>query len=160
MLVKGITGNSRDCRNWELSVFCKDRRKHGNTHVLHLNGKRMDTFLYKRTLPCPARFPSTSSTSISIPTFSHDDVIKWKHFSRYWPFVWGIHRSPMNSPDKSRWRGALMFSSIWTNGWVNNRDVGDLRRHRAHYDVIVIPMASLFHTVSIPSSIDSNFTFP
>ena len=23
---------------------------------------------------------------------AHDDVIKWKHFPRYWPFVWGIHR--------------------------------------------------------------------
>ena len=23
---------------------------------------------------------------------SHDDVIKWKHFPHYWPFVWGIHR--------------------------------------------------------------------
>ena len=23
----------------------------------------------------------------------HDDVIKWKHFSRNWPFVRGIHRS-------------------------------------------------------------------
>ena len=22
----------------------------------------------------------------------HNDVIKWKHFSRYWPFVRGIHR--------------------------------------------------------------------
>ena len=22
----------------------------------------------------------------------HDDVIKWKHFPRYWPFVWGIQR--------------------------------------------------------------------
>ena len=28
----------------------------------------------------------------------HDDVIKWKHFPRYWPFVRGIHRSPVNSP--------------------------------------------------------------
>ena len=27
----------------------------------------------------------------------HDDVIKWKHFPRYWPFVWGIHQSPVNS---------------------------------------------------------------
>ena len=26
----------------------------------------------------------------------------------------------------------------WTNGWVNNRDAGDLRRHRAHYDVTVM----------------------
>ena len=24
------------------------------------------------------------------------------------------------------------------NGWVNNRETGDLRRHRAHYDVIVM----------------------
>ena len=23
----------------------------------------------------------------------HDDVIKWNHFPRYWPFVRGIHRS-------------------------------------------------------------------
>ena len=40
---------------------------------------------------------------------THDDVIKWKHFSRYWPFVRGIHRSPVNSPHKVQWRGALMF---------------------------------------------------
>ena len=30
--------------------------------------------------------------------FHHDDVIKWKHFPHYWPFVQGIHRSPVNSP--------------------------------------------------------------
>ena len=28
--------------------------------------------------------------------------------------------------------------SAWINGWVNNREACDLRRHRAHYDVIVI----------------------
>ena len=44
---------------------------------------------------------------------NHDDVIKWKHFPRYWPFVWGIHRSPVNSPYKGLWRGALMvFLSV------------------------------------------------
>ena len=70
----------------------------------------------------------------------HDDVIKWKHFPRYWPFVWGIHRSTVNSPHKGQWRGALMFSLIyvWINGWVNNCEAGDLRRYRAHYDVTVI----------------------
>ena len=41
----------------------------------------------------------------------HDDVITWRHFSRYWPFVRGIHRSPVNSPHEGQWRGALMFSS-------------------------------------------------
>ena len=71
---------------------------------------------------------------------NHDDVIKWRHFPRYWPFVRGIHRSPVTSPHKGQWRGALMFSLIcaWMNDWVNNRDAGDLRRHRAHYDVTVI----------------------
>ena len=69
----------------------------------------------------------------------HGDVIKWKHFPRYWPFVRGIHRSPVNSPHKCQWRGALMFALVcaWINGWVNNREAGDLRRHRAHYDVTV-----------------------
>ena len=42
----------------------------------------------------------------------HDDVIKWKHFPCHWPFVRGIHLSPVNSPHKSQWRGALMFSLI------------------------------------------------
>ena len=70
----------------------------------------------------------------------HDDVIKWKHFPRYWPFLRGIHRSPVNSPHKGQWRGALMFSLIcvWINGWVNNGEAGDLRRYRAHYDVTVM----------------------
>ena len=71
---------------------------------------------------------------------NHDDVIKWKHFPRYRPLVRGIHRSPVNSPHKGRWRGALMFSLFcaWINGWVNNLEAGDLRRHSAHYDVIVM----------------------
>ena len=70
----------------------------------------------------------------------HHAVIKWKHFPRYWPFVWGIHRSPVNSPRKGQWRGALMFSLIyaWMNGWVRNREAGDLIRHRALYDVTVM----------------------
>ena len=48
--------------------------------------------------------------------------------------------SPVNSPHKGQWRGALMFSLIcvWINDWVNNREAGDLRRYRAHHDVIVM----------------------
>ena len=70
----------------------------------------------------------------------HDDVIKWKHFPRNWPFVREIHRSPVNFPHKGQWRGALMFSLIyaWINDWVNNREAGDLRRQHGHYDVIVM----------------------
>ena len=70
----------------------------------------------------------------------HDNVIKWKLLPCYWPFVRGIHRSLMNCPHKGQWRGYLMFPLICarTNGWVNNRDVGDLGRHSAHYDIIVM----------------------
>ena len=46
-----------------------------------------------------------------------------------------------------RWipHGALMASLIWSriNGWVNNREAGDLRRHCAHYDVTVISINQL-----------------
>ena len=72
--------------------------------------------------------------------YIQDDVIKWKHFPRYWPLVRGIHRSPVNSPHKGQWRGALIFSLIcvWINGWVNNGEAGDFRRYRAHYDVTII----------------------
>ena len=68
------------------------------------------------------------------------DVIKWKYFPSYWPFVWGIYRSPVNSPHRGQWRGALMFSLIcaWMNDWANNRMTGELRRHRGHYDVTVM----------------------
>ena len=47
---------------------------------------------------------------------------------------------PVNSPHKGQWRGALMFFLIcaWINDWVNNREAGDLRRHRGHYDVSVM----------------------
>ena len=45
----------------------------------------------------------------------------------------------MYSPHKGQWGGALMFSlSALTNGWANNRDAGDLRRHCPHYDVTVM----------------------
>ena len=70
----------------------------------------------------------------------HDDVIKWKHFPHYWPFVRGIPRSPVNSPHKGQWRGALMFTLIWAriNGWINNREAGNVRHYRGHYDVTVM----------------------
>ena len=51
-----------------------------------------------------------------------------------------IHRSPMDSPHKGQWRGALLLSliSAWTNGRANYQRDGDLRRHRAHYDSTVM----------------------
>ena len=76
---------------------------------------------------------------ITTDTPLHDDVINWKHFPRYWPFVRGIHRSPVNSPHKAS--DAELWCLLWLApeyGWVNSREADDLRRHRAHYDVIVM----------------------
>ena len=85
------------------------------------------------------------SGTISKILIEHDDVIKWKHFPRNWPFVRGVHRSPLNFHHKGQRRGALLLSLIgaWINGWVNNRDAGDLRRHRAHYNVTVMNISNI-----------------
>ena len=63
-------------------------------------------------------------------------------------FTWWRHQietfstlgSRGDSPHKSQWREALMFSMIsaYTTCWANNRDAGGLRRHRAHYDLTVM----------------------
>ena len=91
----------------------------------------------------------TSVTTDNWLTPNHDDVIKWKHFPLYWPFVRGFHRSPANSPHKGQWRGALMFTLICAriDGWVNNREAGDLRRYLPHYDVIVMTQTLSFMNV-------------
>ena len=83
--------------------------------------------------------------------------MKWKHFPRHWPFVRGIHRPPLNSPHKGQWRGALMLSliSFWINRWVNNRKTGDLRRHRAHYEVTVMMIHSSPQTPPIKMGMDA-----
>ena len=68
-------------------------------------------------------------------------VTCWRHqMETYWQFMRRINRSPVKSPHKGQWRGALMFSLIcvWISGWVNNGEAGDLRRYRAIYDVNVM----------------------
>ena len=69
----------------------------------------------------------------------HDDVIKWKCFPCYCPFVRGIHRALVVSPRKGQWRGALMcFFYLRLNKLLRKGDAGVWRRHRAHYDVTVM----------------------
>ena len=68
----------------------------------------------------------------------------WRHqmeaFSALLAIFAGNSPVPGDSPHKGQWRGALMFSLIcvWINGGVNNREAGNLRRYRAHYDVTVM----------------------
>ena len=91
-------------------------------------------WIYFKSKPPIRRESMLSSFTGQLLVALYDDVIKWKHFPRNWPFVRWIHRSPVNSPPKGQWRGTLMCSLIcvWINGWVNNREAGDLRRYRAH----------------------------
>ena len=68
----------------------------------------------------------------------------WRHqmeaFSALLAFCAGNSPVSVKSQYTDRWRGALMFSLVyaWMHDWVNNREAGDLRRHRGHYDVIVM----------------------
>ena len=68
-----------------------------------------------------------------------------------------VGNSPVTGefPHKCQWCRALMFSLIcaWINNWVNNHEAGNLRCHRAHYDVIVMTTLHLDYTaLYIPSS--------
>ena len=100
-------------------------------------------FLWRVNPYLQGRFPSTGwsyecsdADEVTLTlTSSHDDVIKWKHFPRYWTFVRGIHRSPVNSPHKGQWHGALMFSLMnkrlrkpWW-GWWFMTPLSSLWRH-------------------------------
>ena len=69
-----------------------------------------------------------------IPISEHTVLTWWRHQMKTFSALLAI------CAGNSQWRGALVFSLICTriNGWVNNGESGDLRRHWAHYDVIVM----------------------
>ena len=88
------------------------------------------------------RYPSHQS-------LNHDDVIKWKHFPCYWPSVRGIHRSPVTGEFPSQRpvtrTFGVFFICVWINSCVNNREAGDVRRYRAHYDITVMCSLKITH---------------
>ena len=83
-------------------------------------------------------------------------LCKWRHqmetFSTLLVICAGNSSVPVNSPHKGQWRGALMFSLICAliSGWVNNGEAGDLRRNRAHCDVIVMRKGHAKFGVHVP----------
>ena len=96
--------------------------------------------------------------------YFHDDVIQWKHFPRHWPFVRGIHRSPVNSPHKGQWYGALMFfylhpnkrlSKQWRGWWFETPSCPFWRHCNATFsDTIITGISQLTHITNyIQSSI-------
>ena len=84
----------------------------------------------------------------------------WRHqmqtFSALLALYMGNSSTPLvYSPRKGQWRGALMFSVICAriNGWVNSGEACDLRRHRAHYDVIVMSRMKLLINILTQDSL-------
>ena len=62
---------------------------------------------------------------------------QWKHFPRYWPLCEG--KPPVTGGFPSQRPMTRSFGVFFgLNGWANNRDASDFRRHRAHYDVTTI----------------------
>ena len=92
-------------RGYRCNVF-----SHWLRFYLDMNGKRAMTKTSYERHGISYQEPQTNIKKIS--QLRHDDVIKWKLFPRNWPFVWGIHRSPVNSLHNGQWHGALMF--LWS----------------------------------------------
>ena len=103
---------------WQL-IWNSSKQK---IHFNYLSLKQLWVFkyvscrTYKRQTPsvAPATVSLTSNPKIwwrDKETLPRDDVIKWKHFPRYWHSVRGIHRWPVNSPHKGQWHGAWCF--LW-----------------------------------------------
>ena len=146
--INGIFKNTRRDLAWfhiSMYIIIPDNKDHeaymgptwvlsapGGPHVGPMNLAIRDIDRYI------VRFPSVS---LHLSSSRPDDVIKWRHFPCYWPFVRGI------SPRKDQWRGTLMFPLIcaWIHGCANIREAGDSRRHRAHFDVTVMKVFMASH---------------
>ena len=113
------------------STVCSsiDQRKHSKLCVTGL---------------CEGNLPVTGEFSAQRAINAENVSIWWHHHEkkilRYWPFVWGIHWSQVNSPHKGHWHRVLMFSLIyaWTNSCANNGDNSHLRHLCAHYNITVM----------------------
>ena len=115
-------------------------------------------FKYKisTTLQCAAILWALDYKNSRFHKYEYSSWFQWPACSNYQPMMTssngnifrvtgpcvGNSTVPVISPHKGQWRRALMFSLIcvWINGWVNNREAGDLRRHRGHDDVSVLPV--------------------
>ena len=67
---------------------------------------------------------------------------------------------PTKASDAELW--CFLLICAWINAWVNNREAGDLKRHCAHYDVIVmssIENTYLYHIFKVIFDLDSSTSF-
>ena len=125
---------SSHVQNYHLigSLFAKSGQKHSSYIYLKygLINRVSSGFSWRLCM----RFMMTSSTGNIFCVTGH---------------LWGESTGD-RWPHKGQWRMALMFSFIcaWSIGWANNRDAGDLRRRRAHYD-ITLTIASNLRLINV-----------
>ena len=127
-------------RGWTRIPVCFliDRRSHQSKIVK----SRLNYLTFAQILPRKIWYGSHSLSmeSISSQLKCHNDVIKWTDFTRWWSFVKGIHRSPVDPPhieasDAGLWCFLWSAPELTVELWANNRNARDFIRHRAHYDV-------------------------
>ena len=120
---------------WVIIKWTLRNKQHFNQNIkllIHVNASENSVCLMAAILSTGRwvkmtylKFDLNLPGAIELMLVDHDDVIKWKHFPRYWPFVRGIHRSPVNSPHRGQWRGALVFSLICAfNKWQSKQSLG------------------------------------
>ena len=128
------------CWNFNANAYQSPRNKRGCYILLWLNIYWMWHCRITSLAPGQpwARPRATEATATNI------GETWWRHrmetFSALLALCAGYSPVTGEFPHKGQWRGALMFSLIcaWINGWVNNREAGDLGRLRAHYDAITM----------------------
>ena len=104
------------------------------SHVCNRNPYTRKDGLYIETGP----WLLCSVCLLTIWAGTHDDIINWKHFPCYWPFVWGIHRSSVTRSFDVFFDLRLDHALSKPSSPVNNREADDLRRHGVHYDITVV----------------------
>ena len=141
-------------------LLCSLVHSHSINHLNYCNMCRLDyAIMLSVTLLAPTRYETVSkhhaASNVTIITYieeipkfpekyvntvaTHDDVISWKHFPRYWPFCVG--NSPVTGEFPAQRPVTRSFDVFFDLGLnkclTNNREAGDLRRHRTHYAGIV-----------------------
>ena len=70
----------------------------------------------------------------------HDDIIKWRHFRITGPLCreFTSHRWIPGTKVSHAELWCFSLICVWANSCANKTDAGDLRCHRAHYDITVM----------------------
>ena len=99
------------------------------------------TLIFTRSVEMKSRYQTNDMQFLLMPCkhwmpliVSHYDVIKWKHFPHYRPFVREIHPSPVDPPYKGTvtWIIDISLLSVWTEYWTNTRLTTSSNRHDGH----------------------------